>query len=648
MAMRTASPWWASLAFGIGLLLTFLSERILDHQPGLRLALTSLGVGIIVAVTAARAWTTFSTKGTHRQVERTLLICHLGTLLALVLYALSTKWGMGVVGVSEKSARYSSAMTVLWSILMLTSLAPVLMVELSLGTALRTNFDVDDKGDEASVEYYRVREIGWSGLTVAFAAALLMVTCGVAKERNVSRDVSYFKTSSPGESTRNIVRASKEPVRVHLFFPEANEVKEQVTDYFEALASATGKVEVTHHDRYGDAELAGKFKVQKDGIIVLASGTGENEKFFPIDVDTDIEKARRATGKLRNLDREVNTQLMKLVRDKRKVYFLKGHGEVTDPSSIPEHLKGRVPERGTTLLRRVITQLNYEVKDLTPMQLVDDVPDDATIVIVMGPAQALDAAEWASLDRYLTRGGRLMVALDPVPPGTQSMGVLEGRLGVRMIEGGMLMDDKEFLPQRGSITDHRFVLTSNFTAHATTTAVSRGGLFLMIEPGALEEIPFTTKTDVPKKTITIRSMDSAWLDFNQDFAATSGGPRPEKRQRWTVGAAIEGPKVGDKDGFRALVYADADLFVDLQMIGGGRASVRLPTGNLLVDSIRWLGGEEVFSGEIVSEEDKPIQHTKNQDAVWFTLTTVGAPLLVLTLGLVGTWLRRRRTKKVTP
>ena len=59
------------------------------------------------------------------------------------------------------------------------------------------------------------------------------------------------------------------------------------------------------------------------------------------------------------------------------------------------------------------------------------------------------------------------------------------------------------------------------------------------------------------------------------------------------------------------------------------------SGPLLDDSVKWLGGEEVFAGEVVSEDDKPIQHTKSQDAVWFTLTIVGAPLLVLALGLVG-------------
>ena len=643
MAMRTASPWWASLAFGVGLLLTFVSERFLSHQQGLRVALTGLGVGLLIAVTGARLWTTMASKGARRRVERTLLLSHIGTLVALALYALTTKWGLDLIGASEKG-RADEALTVVWSILMLSSLVPLLMVELSLGVAMRTNFDVDDS-DEAGVEYYRVREIGWSGLTIAFAAAFLMVTCQVARERNISKDVSYFKTSSPGQSTKNIVATATEAIRVHLFFPETNEVKEQVLDYFNDLKAASGKLDIRTNDRIGEAELAAKYKVQKDGMIVLARGEGEGEKFFTLEIDTDIEKARKGAGKLRNLDREINTLLMKLVREKRKAYLVKGHGEITDPESIPVEMKGRVPERSMTKFRARLTELNYELRDLTVMDLARDVPQDATMVILLGPSVPLQPAEWEALDRYLVRGGRLLVALDV--KGEPSMGALEGRLGLKMAPGEML-DDVAFMPQRGSITDRRFVMTSQFTAHATTTAISRSGPLITIEPGALEDVPFSSQGQAPKKTITIRSMDSAWLDYNANFEYDATGPRPEKKQRYNLGAVVEGPKVGDKDGFRAVVYSDADLFADVLVPGAmGRAQVRLLSGNLLVDTIRWLGGEEVFAGEIVSEDDNPIQHTKNEDAVWFTLTTIGAPLLVLTLGLVGTWARRRRGKKVT-
>jgi len=647
MAMRTASPWWASVVFGFGLLCIFIGERLFGHVSGARVFFTGLvGLVPVLAITALRVWTTLRTTGYRRNIERALVICHGGTLLALVLYALTTKSGIETLGI-KNVARWDGAMTVLYAILMVASLVPVLLIEISLGAARRTGIEVDETEDDAGLDYFRVREVGWSGLTVALALALLFVTCNVTKERNISRDVSYFKTSSPGDSTVNIVKASTEPVKVHLFFPETNEVKEQVLTYFERLKSDAGKVVIESHDRLAETGLATKYKVGKDGVVVLARGDGDKEKNYTIELDTDLEKMRRASGagaKLRNFDKEVNQILLKLVREKRKAYLTVGHGELTHPESLPAEMK--FLERRSSEFKRVLGGQNYEVKDLGLIDLAKEIPDDATVVIVAGPSVPLQPGEWGSLDRYLERGGRVMVVLDPM--GAPSMGALEGRLGLRMLPGH-LVDDKEYLPQRMTVSDRSFVITTQFSAHASTTALSRSGGkgLVMIDAGALEEIPFTIKGEAPKKTITIRSMESSWLDLEQpqNFRFDAAA---EKRQRWNIGAAVEGPKINGKDGFRALVFSDRDLFADVFVPNAmGRVQPVLVSGPLLADSIKWLGGEEVFAGEVVSEDDKPIQHTKNEDAVWFTITVIGVPLLVLGLGLFGTLGRRSGGRKKT-
>ena len=646
MAMRTASPWWASLAFGFGLLLVFIGERLLSAVAGLHVIMTGAGVGLLLAVVAARAWTVSATTGARRRVERTLLMCNVATLFALFLYMLTTGWGPD----SLHTEHASGALTVLWLVVLVASLVPVLMIELTLGVAMRTNFDVEQTDTDGGVEYLRVRDIGWSGLTIAFALALSLVTCNVAKERNIQRDVSYFKTSAPGESTQNIVKNSSEPIKVLLFFPDVNEVKNQVVDYFESLNSDTGRITLEQHDRLVDAELASKYKVpstatQDKGTIVLARGEGDKEKSFTIDLDTDLEKARQKTGKLRNLDREVNQILMKLVREKRKAYLVKGHGEMTDPNSVPSEMKSKVPERQATIFKKYLAGLNYETKDIGLMELSKDVPEDATIVILLAPTLPIDKAEWDAFDRYLMRGGRMMIALDP--KGENAMGVLEQRLGIKMLPGS-ITDDVNMIPRMRSIADRRIVLTSQFSSHAVTTATSRSGEPLpLIDAGALDDGP--APADV-KKTVVIRSMETSWLDLNNNFQLDKDGALAEKKQKWNIGIAAEGPKPSgtDKEGFRVAVFSDVDLFKDfVGMSQTGAPALGMLGGSLMIDTIRWLGGEEVFSGEIVSEEDKPIQHSKSSDQVWFTLTIIGAPLLVLTLGLLGTWARKRKKSDET-
>jgi hypothetical protein len=652
MAMRTASPWWASLAFGMGLLFFFLGERFFSHLSGVRFVLTGLGLLLILGITATRAWTTSSSSGARRRVERTLLMCQLGTVLSLVLYLLSTDWGLAKLNLSDQAAtHFHGAITVLYLAVMIASVAPLLMIELSLGTALRTGFDVKSTADDedAGVEYFRVREIGWSGLSIGFALSFLMVTCQVAGERNVQRDVSYFKTSSPGESTRKMVASSSDPIRVLLFFPESSEVKDQVKGYFQSLAAATGRLAVEEHDRLTDAELAGKYKVIKDGTVVLVRGAGDKEKSQTIDIDTDITRARTSTSKLRNLDREVNSTLLKILRDKRKAYLLAGHGEINDPESIPAEFKGRAPQRTTTTFKKRLADLNYEVKNLGLLDLAKDVPDDATVVIGLAPSVPLQPAEWAALDRYLDRGGHLLFALDPTGDG--SLGSLGAKLALKLVPGH-LTDEEKFVPVRRTLSDRRAVITTQVSAHSSTTTLSRNAdrPLILNDAGALDDVPYAGKPEAaPRKTITIRSQDTSFLDLNDNFAFDAGGAAPEKKQRWSIAAAIEGTKQGATEGYRALVYADVDLFADIVVRDQLGRPVMLMwsdlSGEVVNDAIHWLGGEEVFTGEIVSEDDKPVQHTKNQDVVYFMLTIIGFPIIVLTLGLLATTRRRRGSKK---
>ncbi len=639
MAMRTASPWWLSLAFGIGLFFVFLGERIAPVDS-IRVVLTGIGFVAVIATTAARAWTASGSKGARQRIERVLFLCHVGAVVALVLYAMTTSWAPD----SLAGPHAQGALTVLWIAVMIASIVPVLMIEIALGASLRTGFDLatgEDK-DVAGVDFFRVRDVGWSGLTLAFALGFLMVTCQVAKERNIQRDVSYFKTSMAGESTQNIVKTSGDPLEVHLFFPEANEAKEYVTAYFQTLADSTGNVQILSHDRLAEADLAAKYNVTKDGTIVLVRGARKPVTLdIPAEELKDVEKLRKSKT-LRTFDGKVNKELMKLARDKRKAYLMTGHGEMNDPDSLPSELKGKVPERRVTKFKEKLGALNYEIKDLGLIDLAKDVPDDATIVIMLAPTIALQDAEWAALERYMDKGGRVLITLDPKADG--NLGQLEGKFGLKMVPGD-LTDEQAFLPQRGSPADRRFAITTQFSAHASTTALSRSvdkGLIL-IDSGALEDVAFTDPKNSPKKTVTIRSMESSFMDLGGTKSNFTFDKDAEKKQRWNIGVAVEGPKMTDgKDGWRALVFADTDLFADALVQNAQRqAAVIIISGPLLDDSIKWLGGEEVFAGDIVTEEDSTIEHTKNEKAAWFFLTVFGVPVIVLVLGLMGSSVSRR-------
>lgn len=677
MAVRTNSPWWLSLVYLGGLIFLFLGQRAFAASEVATIA-TLIGAVVVVGVTGFRVFVTLNAGGGRRRVERTILLCHLGVGLALVLYAATTKFvtdKLGGAGWTEAGmAKYQTAMLVLWGIVMLVSLVVLLMIELSQGGyTLRVGKHPEHDGD---VEHLRVRDAAWSGLSIGLAASFLLVTCQVAQEKNVRRDVSYFKTSAPGESTKKIAAVAGDKLKVLLFFPDINEVKDEVRGYFDSLAAETGKFEVSEHNYMDSRNLAEKYGVTKHGVVLIAKGDLKLDDPDPkakadvekIELDVDIEKARRGkASKLRNLDREVNAALLKLVRDKRKAYLTVGHGELNDYESVSPEQKASLPERPTTTLKTRLGQLNYEVKELGLIDLVQGVPDDATIVFMLAPTSPLTPEELAALDRYAEKGGRLLIALDPLAAG--GLGPLEGRLGLTY-DKAPLTDDKYFYRQTGQRSDTRWVVTSQFSAHASTTTLSRSedkGL-LLIDAGALKDAPFTHDADKTKRTYVIRSMTSSWLDTTPNFTFDEG---TEKRDRYNVGAAVEGPKLkaedgSDKDGFRAMVFSDADLFADLTAVDiGGRPlmttqkvpagyqqqQLGLTSGPLLEDAVKWLGGEEVFAGEVVTEDDVPIKHAKDKDTRWFLAMIGGVPALVLTIGLIITGRlkrRRSRTAEATP
>lgn len=659
MALNTSPRLITRIGLIVAVALFVVAQRFLrDPVSGqalfpwaLKLAL-GLAVILLVAGTGIQASRWLKSKGARKKAEGALLACYGALVAAALVYFFSTKTGMGWLGLADLSARgarrYDVVMTVLAALLATIAVIPAFLMEATVG-----KWTADE--DDDAVELNRMREMGISGLSIALAAALLLVTCNVAREKNIRKDVSYLRTSAPGESTRKIVEEMGEPVRALLFFPDLNEVGSEVKGYFDELARQTkGKLVVEEHDRLLSATLSKQYQVQKDGTVILVRGADKKEKTAKFEIDTDFEKHRRRDGKLRVLDQTVNSELMKLFREKRKAYLTVGHGEINDPDSLPSHLRGKLPDARAQVIKNILTGLNYEAKNLGTMDgLASQVPDDATFVMVLGPKTAFDPAELDTLARYLDGGGKLLVAMDP--EGDFRLGPLEGRLGVGLGEArpgedariGLITDDKNFLPQRGNESDRRMALTNQFSSHASTTELSRGDArngILLESAGALFDRELTVTGEKPKRTYVIRSMGEAWLDYDNDFKAGAA----EKRDRYNIGASIEGPKGknedgSEKDGFRAMVFSDQDLFADHAVqTRTGQIFIETNGRSLPVDAVRWLGGEEKISGIVNDEKDTEIKQTKREQAAWFTATTVIAPLAVLGLGLVLVSTSRRR------
>ena len=379
-----------------GLVLVYLGERVLVAFESGASLVSALGVLLTAAATALRFAPRFRAGGERRSIENLVSALSVAGLLGLLIYfftdgAFSEKLGIDAMPIERRDAIREFA-RVVWVSLIAISVVPMLFVE----TALRP------MRNSERPESRRVRAAAGAGLALAFAAIYGSLFVYAASGIDLRVDYSYFRTSRPSESTRQYLQGMSEPLRVVAFFPEVNEVRNEVSAYLRELAAGAPKLKLEIHDRLLVPKLAKELRAVQDGVIVLSRGTSIQS----LSVGTELEAAR---PKLKTLDRDFQEQLLKILRARRTAYLTVGHGELNDSP----RAASSESQRGAQIVRTLIQRQNFTVRDLGLGQgLAKDVPDDADIVLALGPTEAFSREELLALGRYADRGGRLVLALD--------------------------------------------------------------------------------------------------------------------------------------------------------------------------------------------------------------------------------------------
>jgi hypothetical protein len=215
---RNTSTIFGTVLLIAALLSILVGERIFGLGP-IRDVLVYGGGAALAASVLLRAAAWRGARRDVRGVEARLLGCYLGAVAALGGYALSTDAGLASMGLAEGAAeRAAGVLSVLWPAVMLVSLSGLLFVEL---VYLRMPVT-------SSVELRRVRGSLHAGLSLALSAVFVLSLNYVAAERDVRRDVSYFKTTRPSASTLKLLERLQAPLRVVLFFQAGNDVASRI------------------------------------------------------------------------------------------------------------------------------------------------------------------------------------------------------------------------------------------------------------------------------------------------------------------------------------------------------------------------------------------------------------------------------------
>jgi hypothetical protein len=602
----SGSPRWSAV-WGVGMLAIFVGERLIG-AGGKRTAATVLGLAAVVLAIVVRVVRARAAAPDRRSVEKTLAALYTLGLVAVLLYvAQSDLWTSAFGTPLEKgSPKLATALGALWPALWIAAALPILFVELAYAQIARA----------PRLELGRIRAATMSGFGLAGALVFAFSFAYVASERDGKVDLAYFRTSRPGEVTRRIVRNLDQPIEVAAFFPTASEARDQVDSYMEDLAKESSQLTLTHYDFDIDPVKAKEYGVSANSVLVFVRGARKEQLGLP----RDTEGARNA---LKTLDKEVQQRLMTVVKPPRTAGFTTGHGERTWERPLNDTDK----RSGIKTLRDMLIDQTYSARSLSLADgMLPDVDKGTTLVAIIGPTKPFLPEELASLSRFIDRGGRLLLALDP-EPGIDFHELLAPLNLTYKPE--ILANDQAFATRTHTEADRINIVTASYTSHPSVTTLQRlGGRAPIILPGAgwidaKKDRTSTIPVDAP-----IKAHHATFVDRNNNYQLDPG----EDRRAWEVAATAT------KGDARVFVLADSDALSD---------DVIRAVGNpvLALDVIHWLMGDETYSGVASTEADVPITHTRKQDVAWFYLTIFLAPALVLAAGVAVTRSSRRKRKQ---
>ena len=331
---------------------------------------------------------------------------------------------------------------------------------------------------------------------------------------------------------------------------------------------------------------------------------------------------------------EITNALLRLTqKGSRKVYFLEGHSErqigaEDDAAPAPGEQAPAESAGGLAGFGRAAAALRNDGHTVEPLLLsiVEDVPEDADTVVIAGPTRPFFDTERAALERYLERGGALLVMIDPRA---------QTNLYEDLSRWGAEMGDDVIVDPMQSVSGQPTapVVDRYADPHPVGEKLSRT-VFSMVRSVSIA-------ADYPGLTSLVFTSDHSWAERDLDEWLKSGrATQDEHDLPGPVPLAVAGtPRLAGGDGTSRIVVVGDSNFATNELIDV------LSNRDLFLNSIHWLLGDveriavrpNVARASSVSLTDGQLQAV--QYLVLFVL-----PEGIAVVGAVVWWSRRRQPR----
>lgn len=444
------------------------------------------------------------------------------------------------------------------------------------------------------VDLGRVARHGAGSLVyVAAVVAAIAVVIALSTQMRRRWDLSLGAVNSLSPKTLHVLSGLKEPVTLNALYTNARRDRGAYYDLLTLYTQTSSKIRFEMIDpqaRPGfvrdlgvDLSQAG---AARDGLTVAVRG--ERKLVFR---SSDEESVTNAI-----LDVGATTP--------RVVGIARGYGE-PDPS-----------DAGDAGWQRAVNDLAAEYYKVREVFLSDPVPDDVTVVAIVGPRRALPPEDVAHLEAWLARGGRLLALLEP----GQDAG-----LGPLLEKYGLHPTGHQVFDRRNNVSgSSEFVVASDYEDHAIVRGFGRN------LPTAFPIVGSVTNFETGEPTLfhTALVHSSRYSESVTDEGREQG-PFDLAAASWI---RVPGSDSAERET-RVVLFGDADFTTNAYL-------AQMANRNLFLNAMGWLArAEGLVTIRRPALEGQAFLLTDPQQAA-MRLTFFAPPVVVLLVG-IGVFLRRR-------
>jgi len=452
--------------------------------------------------------------------------------------------------------------------------------------------------------------------SVLVVLGILVAINYIGAKQNKRWDLTATKQFSLSDQSRNVLGKLDAPLQVQVFAqePDFPRYRDKLREYEYASKKLTSE----YIDPDKKPTVAKQNQIQQYGTLVF-NYKGRTER-----VTSDNEQ-------------DITNGIIKVVSgQQRKVYFTQGHGEKDTTSAERD---------GYNAIAAALGRENYTVDKIAIAQ-AGSVPDDAAVVVVAGPRIDFFAPEVDALRKYLDKGGKLLLELDPPDkadsPALTNLAALAHDWGVD-VRNNVVVDVSGMGRLIG--TDASVPVVATYPSHAITQRFT----FLTAFPLSREATPISGGVNGHIAQPFIETSARSWAETDIKALLASGEvvldeSKGDKKGPIVIGSAVTAPvasaapaKPGDdtpKPETRVAVIGDSDFAANGGLgIQGNR--------DLFMNAVGWLSQQEnLISIRPKEADDRRITLTATQqnNITWLSLLLV--PGCVFGTGIY-TWWRRR-------